>query len=80
MGRAATPAERRLAASFLDAGEQVVVLWQQRGRAASGSRESDMPAVSVYRLRGGRIVESQMFHADAAAVRRFLEGSGLTRW
>jgi uncharacterized protein len=73
-GRLQTPAERRLDATFLDAGEQVVVLWRQRGRAADGSREFDMPAVSVYRLRGGRVVESQMFHADASAVRRFLDG------
>lgn len=69
-----TPAERKLDATFFDAGEHIVVLWRQRGAAADGSREFDEPAVSVYRLRGGRVVESQMFHADTAAVRRFLEG------
>jgi len=69
-----TPAEYKLGAVFLDAGDHVVALWRQRGVAAGGSRKFDMPAVSVYRLRGGKVVESQMFHADAVAVRQFLEG------
>lgn len=56
---------------FLDAGEHTVVLWRQRGSAGDG-RKLDLPAVSVYQLRDGKIVESQMFHADTNAILNFL--------
>jgi hypothetical protein len=32
-----------------------------------------LPAVSVYKLRDGKIVESQMFYSDTAAIMQFLE-------
>ena len=56
---------------FLDAGEHTVVLWRQRGSTSSGEK-LDLPAVSIYRLRDGKIVESQMFHADTSAILNFL--------
>ena len=38
----------------------------------SGAR-FDAPEVGVYEVRGGRVVRSQMFHADSAVVVRFLD-------
>ena len=64
---------RRLAPEFMPYGDRVVVLWRQRGRDASSGERFDMPAVSIYRLRDARIVESRMFHFDAGAVRAFLD-------
>lgn len=66
-----TAAEKKLSPTFLDAGDYVVVLWRQR--AASGERKFDSSAASVYKLRGGKIVESEMFQ-DTAAVLNFLSG------
>jgi hypothetical protein len=36
----------------------------------------DLPAVSIYRLSGGKIVESRMFHFDTAALLDFFGGAG----
>jgi ketosteroid isomerase-like protein len=61
-------------AEFLDAGEDyVIVLWRQRGVSSDGEK-FDAPVVSVYRMRGGKIVESQMFHSDTKALLQFLAG------
>jgi ketosteroid isomerase-like protein len=38
---------------------------------ASGDR-FDAPEVGIYRVRAGRVVHSQMFHADSGAVLAFL--------
>lgn len=62
---------RGLEAQLLDAGEHVVALWRHRAVKPSGER-IDLPAVSVYKVQAGRIVESQMFHSDTAALVRFL--------
>jgi hypothetical protein len=67
-------AERRLDAVFVDSGECVIVLWQLKGLDVSSGRMLDLPAVNVYKLRGGKIVESQMFYSDSAAIIQFLEG------
>jgi hypothetical protein len=64
--------ERRLDPEFIADGDRVAVLWRQRARHPTSGDTFDMPAVSIYRLRGGRIVESRMFHFDAGAVRDFL--------
>jgi ketosteroid isomerase-like protein len=64
-----TAAEQKLDAEFLDAGDTVVVLWRQR--AARGERKFDSSAASVYRLRNGKIMGSEMFQ-DTAAVLQFL--------
>lgn len=65
-----TAAEQKLSPQFLDAGDRVVVLWRQR--AARGEQKFDSSAASVYRLRDGKIVESEMFQ-DTAAVLEFLK-------
>ncbi len=65
-----TAAERNLSPTFLDAGDTVVVLWRQR--AANGKQKFDSSAASVYKLRDGKIIESEMFQ-DTAAVLQFLD-------
>lgn len=65
-----TAAEQKLSPTFLDAGDYVVVLWRQR--ATNGKRKFDSSAASVYKLRSGKIVESEMFQ-DSAAVLNFLQ-------
>jgi len=52
---------------FLDAGEYVVVLLAQ-GLEASSGRTLDSPVVSVYKMRHGKVIESQMFYSDTAAI------------
>ena len=66
--------ERKLGAAFVDAGDDVIVRWRLRARAPDGDGTLDMPMVSLYRLRGGKVVEAQMFYSDTAEVLRFLEG------
>jgi ketosteroid isomerase-like protein len=73
-GNLQPPGERTMNAKFLDAGEDyVIVLWRQRGVSSDGEK-FDAPVVSVYRMRGGKIVESQMFHSDTKALMQFLAG------
>jgi uncharacterized protein len=68
--------ERKLGAAFVDAGDDVVVRWRLRARAPDGDRTLDMPMVSIYKLRDGKVVLAQMFYLDTAEVLRFLEGAG----
>ena len=63
--------EQELSPAFLDAGDYVVVLWRQR--AVNGDKKLDSSAASVYKLRDGKIIESEMFQ-DTAAIRDFLAG------
>lgn len=63
-----TSVERKMDAEFFDAGDSVIVRWRQR--AGKDKREFDSTAVSIYRLRDGKIVESEMFQ-DTAAVLNF---------
>ena len=71
-GKLQSPNERTLNARFLDAGEDyVIVLWRQRGVNSRGEK-FDAPVVSVYKMRGSKVVESQMFHADTKALLQFL--------
>ena len=73
-GNLQPPDQRTLTARFLDAGEDYVsVLWQQRGVNSRGEK-FDAPVVSIYKMRGRKIVESQMFHADTKALVQFLAG------
>jgi ketosteroid isomerase-like protein len=68
------PGERTMNAKFLDAGEDyVIVLWRQRGVRSDGEN-FNAPVVSVYKMGGGKIVESQMFHADTNALLQFMVG------
>ncbi|RUR86021.1 nuclear transport factor 2 family protein [Chlorogloeopsis fritschii PCC 9212] len=64
--------ERKMDAVFLDAGEYVVVLWRLKGLEASSGSKLDLPAASVYKMHGGKIVESQMFYSDTVAIEQFL--------
>ena len=66
------PADMATDPVFLDAGEYAVVLWRQRGSASNG-RKLDLPAVSIYKMRDGTIIESQMFHADTKAILQFFD-------
>jgi uncharacterized protein len=67
------PADLATDPVFLDAGEYAVVLWRQRGSASDG-RKLDLPAVSIYKMRDGKIVESQMFYSDTKAILQFFDG------
>lgn len=64
--------DRRLEPHFLTDGDHVIVLWRQRGTSADGEI-FDMPAVSVYQMKDGRVLDSRMFHFDSSAVAGFLE-------
>lgn len=62
-------ARQKMDAKILDAGDYIIVLWRQR--AAKSNRSFDSSAASVYKLRDGKIVESEMFQ-DTAAILEFL--------
>lgn len=64
---------RRLEPELLDAGEYVVVLWRQRAIHRGSGERLDSPAVSLYRMREGRIAESVMYHFDTAWLLTFLQ-------
>ena len=67
--------ERKLGTAFVDAGDDVVVRWRLRARASDGDRTLDMPMVSLYKLRDGKVALAQMFYTDTVEVLRFLEGA-----
>lgn len=67
--------ERKLGAAFVDAGDDVVVRWRLRARASDGDRTLDMPMVSLYKLRNGKVALVQMFYTNTVEVLRFLEGA-----
>lgn len=71
--RRQSSAERKMDAVFLNAEDYVIVLWRLKGLATNSGRKLDLPVVSVYKMRGGKIVESQMFYADTVAILQFLE-------
>jgi len=71
------PDQRRLDPVFLEGeGGRVAVLFRHRALDPEGGRSFDQPEVSIYEVRDGRVVRSQMFHADSAAVIGFLEEAG----
>jgi ketosteroid isomerase-like protein len=71
-----TEAERRMDPRVVAAaGEEVVVLWRQRGISPDGER-FDGPVLGLYRLRAGRLVRAQMFYFDTAALVGFLARDG----
>lgn len=65
-----TADEQKMDAEFLDAGDSVVVRWRQR--ALKGNEKFDASAISIYKSRDGKIIESEMFQ-DTAAVLGFLK-------
>lgn len=66
-----TPQDRRLDPRVSADGDRVFVAWRQRAHGSDGQR-LDLPAVSEYLLRSGRVVESRMLHFDTAAILAFL--------
>lgn len=71
--------ERKLGATFIDAGDHVVARWRLKARAPDGDETLDMQMVGVYELSDGKLVGAQMFYSDTAAVLRFLESAGRAR-
>jgi ketosteroid isomerase-like protein len=68
-----TEQERRMDPRVIAAaGQEVVVLWHQRGLAPGGQR-LDAEVVGLYRVRDGKFARAQMFYYDTTAVLRFLQ-------
>lgn len=72
-GNLQSEAERKLNATFHDVGDAVIARWSLRARLPDGAETFDTPMVGVYRLREGKLVDTQMFYADTGAVLQFLE-------
>jgi len=67
-----TDAERSMDPRVVAAsGDEVVVLWQQRGVAPAGER-FDGEVLALYKLRNGKLIRAQMFYFDTVATARFL--------
>lgn len=66
-----TAALRRLDPRVVAAGQEVVVLWRQRGLTPAGEL-LDTEVLGLYRLRAGKLARGQMFYFDPAAVCAFL--------
>lgn len=64
------PEEQKMDAEFFDAGDAIIVRWRQK--AFKGDKKLNLQAVSIYKMRDGKIVESEMFQ-DTAAILEFLE-------
>ena len=59
------------------AGQEVVVLWRQRGLTPAGER-LDSEVLGLYRVREGRLARGQMFYFDPSAVSAFLTRASRT--
>jgi ketosteroid isomerase-like protein len=71
------PGERVLGARFWGDGAGLVcVLFRHRAVDPVGGARFDAPEVGIYQVRDERVVRSQMFHADSAAVLGFLLNAG----
>jgi uncharacterized protein len=55
-----------------DGAGTVCVLFRHRAVDPKRGARLDAPEVSVYHVRDGKVVRSQMFHADSSAVAQFL--------
>jgi uncharacterized protein (DUF1330 family)/ketosteroid isomerase-like protein len=65
------PAERPLEPEFMRCSDaSVVVRWRLKARAGDSVLRLDV--VDVYRLRGGKIVEADIFYSDTAQALKFL--------
>ena len=65
--------EARLDAQFFsDGAGTVCAVFRHRAIDTRTGARFDAPEVGVYKVRGQRVVRSQMFHADSAAVVEFL--------
>ena len=63
---------RSLESRIIADGDHVVVLWRHKVENAETGDKIDLPAVSVYQMRDGKIVDSRMFQFDTAALVQFL--------
>ena len=52
-------------------GDDVVVLWHQRGRSAAGD-SIDEEVLGLYRFSAGKLARAQMFYFDTVPVADFL--------
>ena len=66
-----TEHDRDLEAEFVAGQDRVLVCWRQKGHGRDG-QPINVPVISEYRLRDGRVVESRMHTFDSAALVRFL--------
>lgn len=70
-----TDAERRMDPRLVAAAaDEVVVLWQQRGLDASGTR-FECPVLGLYQVRDGKLARAWMFYFDTTATAEFLKGA-----
>jgi ketosteroid isomerase-like protein len=60
--------EARVVAS---SGDEVVVLWRQRGLSPGGER-FDTPVLALYTVRDGRLARAQTFYFDTSELLGFL--------
>ena len=68
-----TAAERRMDARVIAArGENVLVLWHQRGVSPKGMH-FDGEVLGLYTFRAGKLGRAQMFYFDTTAVAKFLD-------
>jgi uncharacterized protein len=67
-----TGEQRRLDPRIIATDTEAVVLWTLRAQRPGEPEESRFPAISHYRFRDGRVVESRMYFYDTAAVLDFL--------
>jgi ketosteroid isomerase-like protein len=73
------PEEARLDAQFFaDGAGTVCAVFRHRGADPVSGARFDAPEVGVYQVRGQRVVRSQMFHADSAAVTEFVRRADLS--
>jgi len=67
-----TEAERRMDPRVVAAnGDDVVVLWRQRGISRAGDRFDD-EVLGLYRVREHKLARAQMFYFDTVALANFL--------
>jgi ketosteroid isomerase-like protein len=66
-----TDEDRDLEAEFVGSRDRVLVRWRQKAHAAKNS-SLNIPVVSEYRLRDGKVVESRMHTFDSALIAAFL--------
>jgi uncharacterized protein len=67
-----TEAERRMDPQIIATrGDDVVVLWHQRGRSGDGE-SIDEEVLGLYRFREGKLARAQMFYFDTVSVGNFL--------
>ena len=65
-------AEKRMDPRVVAAGgDEVIVLWRQRGISSTGDR-FDGPVLGLYQVREGKLARAQMFYFDTAALVSFL--------